>query len=129
VARDESRPRGRWIEQVRERKERHKQRSRLYRIVVGIAAVLVILLGLVLSVPGVPGPGLLLLLVGLGLLALEFDRAERLLERILDRVEGVADKALDAPLWQQIVGGAVTVAAIVAGVLVFVLWDVPILPG
>lgn len=117
------------IERVRQRKERHKQRSRLYRIAVGIAAVVVILAGLVLSLPGVPGPGLLLLLIGLGMLALEFDRAERLLERILHRVEGVAEQAAEAPLWQQILGGAVTVAALAAMVAAFVLWDVPILPG
>jgi uncharacterized protein (TIGR02611 family) len=117
------------IERVRQRKEHHKQRSRLYRIAFVIAAVIVVLAGLALSVPGVPGPGLLLVLLGLGMLALEFDRAERLLERILERVEHVVDEASDAPLWQKILGGAVTVAAIVAGVLVFVLWDVPLLPG
>jgi uncharacterized protein (TIGR02611 family) len=117
------------IERVRERKKHHKRRSRLYRIAVALAGVLVIVAGLALSLPGVPGPGILLVLVGLGLLALEFDRAERLLERILDRVEGVADQALDAPLWQQMIGGVVTLIALAAVVAAFVLWDVPFLPG
>lgn len=117
------------IERVRKRKEHHKRRHLLYRITVAVAGILVILAGLVLSLPGVPGPGILLLLVGLGLLALEFDRAERLLERILDRVEGVADQALDAPLWQQLIGGVVTLVALAAVVAAFVLWDVPVLPG
>jgi hypothetical protein len=77
----------------------------------------------------VPGPGILLLVVGLGMLALEFDRAERLLERILERVEHVVDQAADAPRWQQALGIAVTLLAMVAVAMVFVLWDVPILPG
>jgi len=117
------------IERVRERKERHKQRSRVYRAVFAVGGVIVILLGLLLSLPGVPGPGILLLVVGLGMLALEFDRAERLLERILDRVEHVVDQAADAPRWQQALGIAVTLLAMVAVTMAFVLWDVPILPG
>jgi uncharacterized protein (TIGR02611 family) len=117
------------IERVRERKEHHKRRSRLYRIAFGVAAVVVILAGVALSLPGVPGPGILLVIVGLGMLALEFDRAERLLERILERVEGVVEDASDAPLWQKLLGGAVTLAAIAAIVAAFVLWDVPLLPG
>lgn len=129
MARDESRPRGRLIERVRERKEHHKRRSRLYRLAVVVAGVLVIVAGLALSLPGVPGPGILLVLVGLGLLALEFDRAERLLERILGRVEGVADQALDAPLWQQVIAGVITLIALAAAVAAVVLWDVPYFPG
>jgi uncharacterized protein (TIGR02611 family) len=117
------------IERVRERKERHKQRSRLYRAAYVVAAVLVILVGAVLTAPGVPGPGLLVLLLGLAMLALEFDRAERLLERILERVEHVVDDASDAPLWKKLLGAAVTLVAIAAIVVAFVLWDVPLLPG
>jgi uncharacterized protein (TIGR02611 family) len=117
------------IDRVRARKEQHKQRGLLYRIVVAVAGVLVVLAGVALSLPGVPGPGILLIVVGLGLLALEFDRAERLLELLLDRVEHLIDQASDAPLWQQVLGGAVTLAVIAAGILVFVLWDVPLLPG
>jgi uncharacterized protein (TIGR02611 family) len=126
---EEGRPRGRMIERVRARKEQHKQRGVLYRVVVAVAGVLVILVGLALSLPGVPGPGILLIVVGLGLLALEFDRAERLLERILDRVEHVIDQAADAPLWQQLLGGAATLVALAAVIAAFVLWDIPLLPG
>ena len=117
------------IERVRERKERHKQRHVLYRIVVAVGGVLVILAGIVLSLPGVPGPGILLVVVGLGLLALEFDRAERLLEKILGRVEGVVDQAADAPRWQQVLAVVVTLLAMAAVIVVFALWDVPLQPG
>jgi uncharacterized protein (TIGR02611 family) len=117
------------IERVRERKEHHKQRGKLYRIGVAAAGVALMVIGLLLSVPGVPGPGLLIAAVGLGLLALEFDRAERLLERILDRVETAAEKAGDAKPWQKAVGVAATVLAIVAMIAVVVFWDIPLVPG
>jgi uncharacterized protein (TIGR02611 family) len=129
TAEEEGPPRGRMIERVRERKERHKQRGRLYRAGWVVAGALVMLAGLALSLPGVPGPGIVLVVVGLGMLALEFDRAERLLERILERVEHIVEGAADAPLWQQLIGGALTLVALAAVVAAFVLWDVPLVPG
>jgi uncharacterized protein (TIGR02611 family) len=114
------------IQKLRERKERHKQRGILYRAMFVVLGVLVMLAGLLLAFPGVPGPGLVLVAVGLGILALEFDPAERLLERILDRVEVAREKA--SPLQQALVGVAGLAAAI--GLLAaFLLWDVPVLPG
>jgi uncharacterized protein (TIGR02611 family) len=117
------------IERIRERKEHHKQRGRLYRAAWVVAGALVVVAGIALSLPGVPGPGVLLIVFGLGMLALEFDRAERLLERILERVEHLVEGASDAPLWQQLIGGAVTLAALAAVIAAFVLWDVPLVPG
>jgi uncharacterized protein (TIGR02611 family) len=120
---------GRMLERVRERKERHKERGKLYRVGFAIVGGLVIVGGLLLSLPGVPGPGLLLVAVGLGMLALEFDRAERLLERIVDRVERVSEGARSATPLQKalVVLGLVVVAA--AAVAALVVWDVPLLPG
>src|SRR5919204_3819779 len=90
------------IQKLRERKERHKQRGLVIRVAVGLGGVLVMLAGLLLALPGVPGPGLVLVAIGLGILALEFDPAERLLERILDRVEGARERA--SPVQQAILG-------------------------
>jgi uncharacterized protein (TIGR02611 family) len=112
------------IRRLRERKERHQQRGRLYRIVVAIVGVLVILLGLAL-VP-LPGPGWLIIAVGVGILALESDRAERLLERILDRLESTTEKLSPAQK------AAVTVLAVVAVICwigATILWEIPVLPG
>jgi uncharacterized protein (TIGR02611 family) len=117
------------IARVRERKERHKQRGKLYRTGVVILGVLVILGGLALSLPGVPGPGLLLVAVGLGLLALEFDRAERLLERILERLDRVADQAVAASPVQKALIAVLAVLALAAAVAAVVLWDLPYVPG
>jgi Flp pilus assembly protein TadB len=114
------------IQKLRRQKERHRQRSRIYRIVFAVFAVLVVLAGIVLSLPFVPGPGLLLIAIGLGMLALEFERAERLLERILDRVEAAREHA--SPLQQTLIaiGGVLLLGAYLTAVL---LTDIPLLPG
>lgn len=52
---------------------------RACRIVSGIAVLLV---GLLLSLPGIPGPGIIVIVLGLGILSSEFDWAERLYTRL-----------------------------------------------
>lgn len=47
---------------------------------------LLIVAGLVLSLPGVIGPGLLIILLGLLLLARDHERAERWVERAKDKL-------------------------------------------
>lgn len=114
------------IQKLRRRKERHKQRSKLYRIPFAVVGALIVLVGLGLSLPGVPGPGFLVIGLGLAMLALEFDRAERLLERIIDRVEAVRDKTSTT---QEILIALVSVAAIVSYTVAAILWEIPFLPG
>ncbi len=114
------------IKSLRRRKERHQQRSKFYRVPFALMGVLILVAGMALALPGVPGPGILLVAVGLGMLALEFDRAERLLEKILDRVEAAREKT---STWQQVVLGVAGLVVSV-GYLVWTLFgDVPILPG
>ena len=79
------------LERLRRQRERHLERSRLFRVLFGIAAVLVVIAGVVL-IP-LPGPGIVLIAAGLFMLALEFAWAERLLERTLHRVERVRERA------------------------------------
>lgn len=117
------------IDRIRERKEQHKQRGKLYRVSFGIAGAVLIVIGALLTLPGVPGPGLVVMLIGLGMLALEFDRAERLLERLLVRAERAGEQARKASPWQKAAAGLVLAAGLVAVVAAFVLWDVPVLPG
>ena len=114
------------IKSLRRRKERHQQRSKFYRVPFALVGVLILVAGMALALPGVPGPGILLVAVGLGMLALEFDRAERLLEKILDRVEEAREKT---SLWQQIVLG-VAGLALTIGYRAWTLFGyVPVLPG
>ena len=123
----EKKSQGRMIERVRERKERHKQRAKLYRVAFATLAILVILAGIAL-IP-LPGPGWLIVAVGLGMLALEFDWAERLLEQILERIERVSEQASAASPLQKVIGGVLLVAGGIASVGAVLLWDIPYFPG
>ncbi len=113
---------------LQERKKRHAQRSLPARIAVVVLGVVLVVAGILLSGPGIPGPGFLVILLGLSFLALEFDWAERLLARAIiwgDRAKARADnasprqKALSAGL------GLLAVAGFVAAAI---LWDIPLLP-
>jgi uncharacterized protein (TIGR02611 family) len=116
------------IRKLRERKVRHKQRHVVYRAGVVVLGVLLVLAGIVMSGPGVPGPGVATILVGLGLLALEFERAERLLERAIlwgERAAARAERATRAQRVAAGIAGAVVLAAFVAAAI---LWDIPLVP-
>jgi putative transmembrane protein PGPGW len=114
------------IKSLRRRKERHKQRSKIYRVPFALAGMLIIVAGGALALPGVPGPGLLLVAVGLGMLALEFDRAERLLEKILDRVEDARERT---STWQQVALGVLGLALTVGYTVAAFVTEIPVLPG
>jgi uncharacterized protein (TIGR02611 family) len=111
---------------VRARKETHRRRGRVFRASWATGGFGMIALGVVL-IP-LPGPGWLVVALGLGMLALEFDRAERLLDRILEQLERVTEQA--------VAGSRLGVAALVLGVVavvaalvaVGVLWDFPLGP-
>ena len=78
---------------LQERKARHKQRHIVHRAAVVLAGVLIVCIGIVLTLPGVPGPGIVTIIVGVGFLALEFDRAERWLERVIIWGDRTAERA------------------------------------
>jgi uncharacterized protein (TIGR02611 family) len=113
---------------LQERKERHKQRHILHRIAVVIVGFLIVLAGIVLSGPGVPGPGFLVILIGLGFLALEFDRAERLLEKAIIWGDRAAERAEQTSTTQRVVAGLAGALAIGGFVAAAILWDIPLLP-
>jgi uncharacterized protein (TIGR02611 family) len=114
------------VERVRERKERHKERHFAFRIGFGIVGALVVLAGIALLV--LPGPGWLVIALGLAMLALEFDPIERLLEKVLIRLEDAGEKAREAKPWQKALGIAACVAAAAGGTAAVILWDLPLLP-
>jgi uncharacterized protein (TIGR02611 family) len=127
VGQDETGGRPPLIERVRERRERHRERNRLYRIGFALLGFLVCAAGVVMLVT--PGPGIPVIILGLAMLALEFAWAERWLERILDRAEQAVEQVTQgSPARRAALLGAgiVALAAIVAMV---VLWDIPFFPG
>lgn len=63
--------------------------KRIIRIAGGTAVLLV---GLVLMIPGVPGPGFVFVFIGLSILAVDFGWAHRLKFRLKDAAEKVVNK-------------------------------------
>jgi uncharacterized protein (TIGR02611 family) len=116
----------RFLDGVRERREKHLERSRIVRVVVAIFGFLVVLAGLAMLV--LPGPGLLVIAIGLGILALEFVWAERLLERTVDKMEDAADTVKRSSPLQQALAVVFLALAAVGIVAATILWDVPLLP-
>ncbi len=116
------------LRKLQERKVRHKQRHPVHRAGVVVLGAVLVLLGIVMSGPGVPGPGIAVIIVGLTFLALEFDRAERLLERVILWGERAARRAEESTPRQRLVAGILGVLALSAFVAGAVLWDIPLLP-
>ncbi len=123
----DARPRRRLLDGVRERRRRHLERNRLVRIGFAVFGFLVVLAGLAMLV--LPGPGLLVIAIGLGILALEFAWAERWLERSIDQAERAVGQVTHGSPVRRALAVAVTVGAVAVVVAAFVLWDVPVLPG
>ena len=108
------------------RREKHLQRSKLYRVGFGIAGGLVTLAGVAML--ALPGPAFVVIPVGLAMLALEFTWAERALEKVLDKAESARQSARDASPLQKVLGSAALVLGIAAFVTAAILWDIPVLP-
>jgi len=76
----------------------------------------------------VPGPGILTIIAGLGFLALEFDWAERWLERVILWGDRAAERAEQTTTKQRVAAGLAAAAAAAA----FAFWairdDIPLMP-
>ena len=66
--------------------------KRIARITAG---VVLIGIGIFLSIPGIPGPGLLVIFLGLSILAVDFVWAHRLKKKIQDTAKDTVDKIRD----------------------------------
>ena len=106
-------------DRLRERRARHRERHIVLRMLVAVGGFAALLGGLALLV--LPGPGIPLIVVGLGLLALEFRWAEAALARAL-----VHAKRVQPPKrWQRIASGVGVVAAGACAAVAVALWGVP----
>jgi uncharacterized protein (TIGR02611 family) len=123
---EEPRRRRRFVEGVRERRERHRRRNRIIRITVAAFGFLVVLVGVAL-IP-LPGPGFLVVAIGLAILALEFAWAEHLLERTVDKLEEAENAVRASSPARQALLGVVLVVAAAGAVAVAIAWDLPYLP-
>ncbi len=115
------------IERLRRQKEHHKERGKLVRIAVAAAGFALVLVGVAL-IP-LPGPGWLIVAIGFAILALEFDRAERVVEWILERIERVGERAAHASPLKKALGLLALGLAGAAAVAAVLLWEIPHFPG
>jgi uncharacterized protein (TIGR02611 family) len=115
---------GRWVRARRESIRRRPAAYRIYRIIVGILGGAIVVGGLAL-VP-LPGPGWVIVFVGLALLATEFVWAERVEKFARDQVKAWTQWLGEQSLVVRILFGVLTFA-FVAGVLygLFALTGVP----
>ena len=119
-------PRRRFLDGVKERRERHRERSKILRAAVVLAGFVVVLAGLAMLV--LPGPGLLVIAIGLALLALEFVWAERVLERTVDQMSKATDKVKRTNLAQRLILGLLGVLVVAAAMTAAYAWDIPLVP-
>lgn len=116
------------LKRLQERKAKQKERGLPYRVGSVIVGVLLVLAGIVLSGPGVPGPGFIVILLGLGLLALEFEPAERLLEKVIIWSDKAGERAKRATVKEKVVVGLIAALLVTAFVLWAVFYDIPLIP-
>jgi uncharacterized protein (TIGR02611 family) len=114
------------IRRLAERRERHRERGRIYRAAFAAAGFTVTLAGVVMLVT--PGPALAVIPVGLAMLALEFAWAERMLEHAILRADAAKRKAAETTRMQRIFSGIATLLALAACVAAALVWDIPLLP-
>jgi uncharacterized protein (TIGR02611 family) len=116
------------LRKLEERKERHAERGMFARVGVVILGFLLVVLGIFMSGPGIPGPGIVVILLGLSFLALEFDRAERLLGKAIIWADNAKERAEAASPRQKALTGVLAALAVAAFVVAAVLWDIPLIP-
>ena len=106
-------------ERLRERRERHRRRPLVVRALVALGGLATLAAGLALLV--LPGPGIPLVAVGLGLLALEFRWAEAALARVLRH----AGRVRPSTGRQRLGAGAALLGSAGAGAAGIALWGLP----
>ncbi len=116
----------RMAERLHERRAAHRQRSKLYRILFVLGGIAVTAAGVAMLV--LPGPAFVVIPIGLAMLALEFDWAERALNSALAQAEQAQRTAQEATPAQKAISAALVVVGAAAFAVAAVLYDIPILP-
>ncbi len=116
------------LRKLEQRKARHQERGLPARVGIVVIGVLLVLLGILMSGPGIPGPGIVVILLGLSFLALEFDWAERLLGKAIVWAEKAKERAANSSPRQKAASAVAALVALGAFVWAAVVYDIPLLP-
>ncbi len=116
------------LRKLEQRKARHQERGLPARVGIVVIGVLLVLLGILMSGPGIPGPGIVVILLGLSFLALEFDWAERLLVKAIVWAEKAKERAANSSPRQKAASAVAALVALGAFVWAAIVYDIPLLP-
>src|SRR3954449_9283234 len=111
-------PEPRLVRRLRARQEEHRRRGVLYRAAFVVLGIAVLAAGVAML--ALPGPAFVVVPIGLAILSLEFEWAERLLETALIKGEQARRSAAAASPAQKalsVTAAAVTVAVAVAAAI------------
>jgi uncharacterized protein (TIGR02611 family) len=114
------------VQKLREKRETHKDRGRIYRGAFVVAGLLLTLGGVAMLV--LPGPAFVVIPIGLALLSLEFAWAGRLLDKSLEKAQVAQQKAAETTTGQRVVTALAVACAAAAFVAWAIMGDVPVLP-
>ena len=115
-----------WAEKLAAKREAHQSRGRIYRVLFILTGAIVTFGGIAMLV--LPGPGLVVIALGLTMLAMEFAWAENALEKAMERAEKASTTAKELSRAQKVMAGL----AVVLGGGALLAWaavaDIPIVP-
>ena len=114
------------VTKLKQRKEVHREKGRIYRAAFVVAGATLVLAGLAMLV--LPGPAFIVIPIGLALLALEFTWAEQLLDRSLVEADKAKRKAQETSSRQRILTGIAIACGVAAFAALAILYDIPLLP-
>ena len=80
-------------------------RDQLWRICRIVGGVVLLLVGLFLSLPGVPGPGIVIIFVSFGILSRDFEWAKRWHLRLKDTAQKIINRRKTATHQKQTAAG------------------------
>lgn len=109
----------------RRRLRQHQQYYRMYRIGIAVLGLLIVATGIVLL--PLPGPGWLIIFLGLGIWASEFSWAQRLLGFARDKVRAWEQWLRGQPWWVSALVGLATLLFVLA--IFWVMFAISGVPG
>lgn len=121
-----SNPEPKLVTKLKQRKETHREKPRVYRAAFVVIGVTLLLAGIAML--ALPGPAFVVIPIGLALLALEFTWAEKLLDRSLVEADKAKRKAEQTTTAQRVLTGVAIACGVAAFVVCAILYDIPVLP-
>lgn len=114
------------VRRLREQRDRHVLRPKPIRWLLVVVGFTILLSGVAMLV--LPGPALAVIPLGLFLLALEFEWAERWLERSIHHADRAKQRAAETSTLTRVISATATALALAGFVAWAIVGDVPVLP-